>query len=120
MKTENTKLSFLTMAALQGVIVIYTLAGIAAKSASGYPFMSMGFVGFYALEIVILGIYALLWQQIIKRMNLTIAYANRSVALIWSMLWAVLFFHEAITLKNIIGVLIIIAGTVMVNTYGRK
>ena len=60
-------------------------------------------------------VYAILWQQIIKRVDLSIAYANRSIALLWSMLWAVLFFHETVTLKNIIGVIFVITGTMIVN-----
>ena len=54
------------------------------------------------MEIIILGIYALIWQQLIKRIDLSIAYANRSMAILWSMIWAVIFFGEIITIKNII------------------
>ena len=68
------------------------------------------------LEIVILGVYALLWQQIIKRFDLSVAYANRSIALLWSMLWAVVFFHETVTIQNAIGAAVVIAGTIVVNT----
>lgn len=100
---------------LQLVIMIYTFADVAAKYAAGCELLSFGFVGFYALEILILGVYALLWQQVIKKFQLSIAYANRSIALLWSMLWAVIFFHEAITFKNIIGVAVVIIGTIIVN-----
>ena len=77
--------------------------------------MSPGFILCYGIEILILGVYAILWQQIIKRFDLSVAYANRSIALLWSMIWAVLLFHETVTVKNLIGVVIVIAGTMIVN-----
>lgn len=62
-----------------------------------------------------MGIYAMLWQQIIKRFELSIAYANRSMAVVWSMVWAVVFFHNEITINNIIGVFLVVAGTIVIN-----
>ena len=115
--TENRKKLTLGMALLiQLVVMIYTLSGVMAKFASAHSFLSFGFILFYGLEILILGIYAIIWQQIIKRVDLSVAYVNRSVALLWSMVWAVLFFKEKISVQNVIGVLIVIAGTVIVNT----
>lgn len=109
------KLNIRDILLLQAIVVIYTLSGVAGKFASGYGFMSLGFILCYGVEILILGVYAVLWQQIIKRFDLSIAYANRSIALLWSMIWAVLLFHERVTVKNLIGVAIVIAGTMIVN-----
>ncbi len=109
------KLSVKTIVALQFIVVVYTLAGVFGKCASEYQFLSFGFIACYGLEIFVLGVYALLWQQIIKKLDLSVAYANRSLALLWSMLWAVIFFNEGISLQNIIGVIIVIAGTMLVN-----
>ena len=105
---------------LQGIIVIYTLAGVAGKYASRYSFLSSGFILCYGIEIVILGVYAVLWQQIIKRFDLTVAYANRSIAVIWSMVWACILFRESISIQNIIGIIFIIAGTMIVNGDGNE
>ncbi len=63
-----------------------------------------------------LGVYAVLWQQMIKRFELSVAYANRSMAVVWSMVWAVLFFHDSITVQNVAGVLLVVAGTWIINT----
>ena len=95
---------------------MYTLSGVLSKYAAGQPFLSWRFILLYGGEIGVLGVYALLWQQVIKRIDLSVAYANRAVALLWSMLWAVLFFHEKVTLKNVAGVLIVIVGTIIVNS----
>lgn len=104
---------------LQLIVMIYTLSGVASKFASTGSFLSFKFILFYGLEIALLGIYAILWQQMIKKFDLSIAYANRSIALLWSMMWAVVFFHEQVTIKNIIGVLIVIVGTIIINSDGK-
>lgn len=101
---------------LQLIVIIYTLSGVAAKCASGNDFLSLKFILFYGAEIAILGLYAILWQQIIKKFDLSVAYANRSIALLWSLIWAVIFFHEDVAVKNIIGVVIVMIGTIIVNS----
>ena len=116
-QTDRNKksISWKNILLLQLIVIIYTLSGVAGKFAAGYDFLSLGFILCYGIEIVILGIYAILWQQIIKRFDLSVAYANRSIALLWSMLWAVMLFHEKITVQNIAGVVIVIVGTMIVN-----
>ena len=116
---EKKRISLKNILILQLVIVIYTLSGVAAKGAAGYETLSWQFILFYGMEIAILGVYAILWQQIIKRFDLSVAYANRSMAILWSLVWTVIFFHEALTVKNIIGVLIVFAGTMIVNSDGE-
>ena len=115
MKSEGKEKRLGSLLLLQGIVVIYTLAGVAGKFAARYEFLSAGFLLCYGAEILILGIYAILWQQILKRFDLSVAYANRALALIWSMLWAVLLFREGITVMNVVGVAIVIVGTVLVN-----
>ena len=97
-------------------VMIYTLSGIVGKFASAYDVMSIPFIGLYCLEVFILGIYAILWQQLISRMELTIAYANKSSTLIWSLLWSIIIFHENITIQNIVGIIIVMAGIILINT----
>lgn len=101
---------------LQAVILIFTISSIAAKFASGESFLSGGFLLFYGVEIAMLGLYALLWQQVIKKFQLSVAYANKAMSLIWSMIWAVFIFKNQITVQNIIGVILVIAGTVILNS----
>lgn len=105
---------------LQAVIVIYTISSVMAKLASVKKENLIWFFGFFAADLFLLGVYAILWQQMIKRFELTIAYANRAMAILWSMVWAALFFHERITWKNIVGVLIVLAGTIIMNTEKEK
>ena len=118
MKNINTmdKIKIKNIILLQLIVIIYTINSIIGKLSAGEEFMSMRFILFYVAEVGGLGIYALLWQQMIKRFDLSIAYANRAMALIWSAVWAVVIFHESLSIKNIIGILLVIAGTVVVNT----
>lgn len=100
---------------LQIVIAIYTLSTVFAKFASGQEFLSFKFILYYGIEIIILGLYALIWQQLIKKFDISVAYANKAMGLLWSIVWAVLIFNDTITVKNIIGVIIVILGTIIVN-----
>ena len=105
---------------LQAVIVIYTISGVMSKQASASGGDLPRFLFFFGMEFVLLGVYALLWQQMIKRFELSVAYANRSMAVVWSMVWAVVFFHDTITIQNIVGVLLVVVGTFIVNTENAK
>lgn len=100
---------------LQGIIILYSISSVVANLASKQETMSMGFLLFYGLEVAILGIYAILWQQAIKKFELSIAYANRAMVVLWSMVWAVLFFGNQITAGNMVGLALIIVGTIIIN-----
>ena len=90
-----------------------------AKVAASFPWMSPGFFLTYVGELAVLAIYALLWQQIIKKFSLSVAYANRSTAALWALTWSALIFREAITIRNIIGIFVIVMGVYLVNSEGR-
>ena len=115
-KRRKEKLRLKDILILQAVVMIYTLSSVMAKLASGQESFSALFLLFYLVELLILGVYALLWQQMIKKFELSVAYTNRAMALLWSMLWAVVLFRDRVTVKNIIGVAFVIAGTVIVNS----
>ena len=109
------KITFKDILFLQFVVVVFTVSSIVAKFASGQEVMTFGFFLFYGLEVAVLGIYAILWQQVIKKFDLSIAYANKAMGILWSMIWAVLLFHNEITLQNIAGVALVVAGTIILN-----
>lgn len=116
MNGKNKLLSWRVLLIIQAAVCLYTFSGIAAKLASNFDFLSLGFILCYGAEIAVLGIYAIIWQQIIKRVDISIAYANRAMAIFWSMLWAFLLFKEQITVQNLLGVLLISVGTWVVNS----
>ena len=63
-----------------------------------------------------LGIYALLWQQVIKKFELSIAYANKAITLLWALVWGIVIFHEQITAGKVIGILLVMAGIFILNS----
>lgn len=85
---------------------------MAAKS----TFLSWEFFLYYGLVLFIMFAYALIWQQVLKHVSLTLAYANKPVSLIWGMVWGAIFFGEKIRLSMIAGALIIFAGIYLVVT----
>lgn len=114
--TENImRMKIKNIIQLQLVVIIYTISSVMSKIAAGYRQDIVRFVIFFALEFLILGLYAILWQQLIKKFDLSVAYANRSMALLWSILWAFIFFRDTITVKNIIGVIFVVIGTFIIN-----
>jgi len=71
----------------------------------------------FFLMIANCGIYALAWQQVIKKFSLTTAYANKSVAILWSQIWAVVIFHERLSVQNIVGIVVVLIGVLVVQQY---
>lgn len=99
--------------ALHVLLAVYSLSSVCAKLASGFEFMSFGFIGCYAGMIALLGVYAVGWQQIIKRLPLTYAYANKAVTVLWGIAWGVLLFHEQISALKLLGAAVVLAGVVL-------
>ena len=75
--------------------------------------MNARFCIYYAVIIVLLGVYAIGWQQVIKRIPLTTAFANKAVTVVWGIVWGWFFFGESITLGKLIGAGMVIAGVVL-------
>lgn len=69
----------------------------------------LGLIG----AVGVMGVYALLWQQVLKRIELSMAYMFKGTSLIFVMIFAYVFFGEQITWNNIVGAIIIIVGIVL-------
>ena len=68
---------------------------------------------YYAIIILLLGFYAIGWQQIIKRLPLTTAFANKAVTVVWGIIWGAVFFQEKVTIGKVIGAILVILGVVV-------
>ena len=101
---------FLKHLGLFGVFFIYSLSGLFSKSASRCEFLSWLYLAFLSGCVFILGVYALLWQQVIKRMPVSDANVFGGVTSIFGLAIAHFVFNEPITINNIIGTIIIISG----------
>ncbi len=120
------KITLLSVAAIQAAVIVYTGGSICGKMAGsckgsvtifGHVIRALSWQGYFWLfmELVCLGSYALIWQQIIKRFDLSVVYANRAFAVCWSFLWGVLLFGEKVRPLNIVGIAIVLAGILLVN-----
>ena len=94
-------------------LLIYSMTGLFSKNASMHPFLSIPFILFYAGMVMILGIYAILWQQVIKHLPLTTAYVNKAITVVWGVVLGIVFFKERISLLQVCACGVIIAGTVL-------
>lgn len=99
--------------ALIGVNFIYACTSIFTKMASRQEMLSWPYMLWIAGAIGVMGVYALLWQQVIKRMPLSMAYMFKGTSLVFVLLISALLFGEAITTSNLIGSVIIIIGIVL-------
>ena len=99
---------------------IYSIAGIFSKLASGEEFLSYKFCIYYLIVILILGIYAILWQQVLKNMDLSTAMLFKPLALVLSIMWATLLFKETVSIKMIVGIVIIVVGIIIAGLKDEK
>ena len=106
------KKKVITIALLHIMLMVYSMSGICSKMASKQEFLSLRFILYYAGVIVLLAVYAVAWQQIIKRISLTLAYANRAVTVVWGLVWGMIFFHEQVTVGKAVGAMLVVAGVV--------
>ena len=99
-------------------ILLFSFTSVFTKMASN-EYNKNGIYGiklyvFLFLMLLNCFIYAIVWQKVIKRFDLNIAYANKSIYLIWSQVWAVLIFHEVLTIRNLIGLGLVFLGVLVV------
>ena len=95
------------------LLAVYSLSDVCSKTAAGAPFMSFRFLFFYGCVLGLLGVYAIGWQQVIRRLPLTVAFANRAVTVVWGIVWGVLFFQEQVSGLRLAGAVLIMAGVVL-------
>ncbi len=101
---------------LHGIMLLYSICAIFSKLASEETFLSLPFIFLYGVVLLILFVYAILWQQVLKVMPLTMAYANKAVVIIWGLVWGRLFFGEPVTVKKTAASVIMVIGIGLVVT----
>ena len=99
----------LTLLLYSGVSVLGKYAGVylALKTTT----LALVFLG---LEFLALGVYAVLWQQTLRRMPLSFAYSNKGVCTLWTCLFGLLLFGETLTPGKAIGIVTVLIGVWLV------
>ena len=100
-------------------VLLFSFTSVFSKSAANaYNDGGMTNIWLYVFVFLMLAVcifYAFFWQKVIKNLDLNIGYANRSVYLIWSQIWAVMIFGEHLTPRNIAGLAIVMIGVIIVS-----
>ena len=91
-------------------LVIQSLSSVFIKYAGRFETFSREFIFFYILALGCLGAFAIMWQLLLELVPLTTAYLRKGILYILILIWSVFLFEEQVTLNNIIGSIIIIAG----------
>lgn len=95
---------------LIGVYMVYACSSVFSKSAAMCPFMSAGYILNVCGVVLVLGLYAVLWQQVIKRMPISTAFMFKGTTLLFALLISFFLFGEPITWMNGVGAILIIGG----------
>ncbi len=109
-----------TFLLLQFAMLIFSLSNICSKMAGEQELLSPEFILWFGGLILTMGLYALIWQQVLKRMPLMTAYANKAVVILWGLLWGRLFFQEPVSLTKIAGAAVVMAGVYLMVTEKKE
>ena len=97
------KINWIQIIKIQAIIFLYSIISILSKIASSFLEKDIWMVMVILLiMLIVLASYAFLWQKLLKKVDLSIAYVNKGMLLFWSMIWSVVIFREEITILNII------------------
>lgn len=94
---------------LYSCFFVYSISALCAKFAAGNDRL-LKILFFIGLEFLCLALYAVMWQQALKKFSLVSAMANKGIVVIFNLFWSVLLFEETITVNNVIGAAVILAG----------
>lgn len=105
--TKSLKGNGMAYGLLYVALLLYSLVFVFYKLAVNNP-------AYYIGALIAVGIYALLWQQVLKKLPLVTAYASKGIVVIYGMVWGVLLFKERIAWNMLVGSVLIILGMVVV------
>lgn len=93
------------------IYMFYSLVGTLGKyNAITSQVRSTRFFLLLSIQMLGFAIFTLAWQRSLRYLELSYAYSIKGTTILWSIIFANLFFKEAITFSNILGSLIIIIG----------
>ena len=110
------KASWKLLLLLQLSVLLFSVSSVLMKLAAQRPMLSLPWISLYGGALLIIGLYAIAWQQFLKRIPLTTAYANRAVTMLWSMVFGALVFRENVSWNMLAGAGVILCGVYLVVT----
>ena len=103
----------LVLIVLHVMLAVWSCTDVLSKYAAGAEFFSTAFFVMWAGVLVLMGVYALGWQQVIRRMPLATAFANKAITIVWGLFWGVALFGESVTPGKVVGAVLVVAGIVL-------
>lgn len=113
---SNKKTKLNSIFFMHAAFLVYTLYPLLGKFATRCELLSFPFLALYCVVFGVLFVYAILWQQVLKKIPLTTAIANKSITIVWGMIFGLLIFREQVSLKMIIGASLILSGILILST----
>lgn len=95
--------------------MMYAFYSVLGKIATKAEFLSLRFFLLYAAVFLIIFFFAVLWQQVLKVIPLSVASSNKSMTIVWGIFFGRIFFGEPIKPNMIIGAIIIFVGILILN-----
>lgn len=112
-QNEKTNVTFKVVIILLFVNLLFSTVSIAVKYTSMQEIISFKYLIGIGVIVLLLGSYAVVWQQILKRVNITLAYMFKATGIIYVLLYSVLLFGETLTVWNVIGAATIVVGILL-------
>ena len=94
------------------IYIIFPISSIITKYAAMTDDLWNKFL-LYGASVVVLAIFSVFWQILLKRVDLVKAYIFKSTSIIWTVIYGVLIFNDALTVNVVIGTIIVMIGTVI-------
>jgi drug/metabolite transporter (DMT)-like permease len=110
---EKKKLSLPIILLLLFVYQFYASISVATKFTSRHVFLSSYYCLGLFVVFLMMGVYAILWQQVLKRVDLSLAYMFKGSGLIFLLILCSTVLNEPITWQNLLGSVFIITGIVL-------
>lgn len=104
--------------ALHALFALYSVSAILSKFAGQHEVASLAFCAYCLAVLAILAGYAIGWQQMLKRLPLTTAFAHKAATVVWGMVWGVAVFGESLTPGKVVAAAMIVAGIVVFSKSG--
>lgn len=95
---------------LHSVLLLYAAISVVSKIASRYELLSLPFLLLYGVKLAALAVYALFWREALKHFTLTSAYLQKTVTVIWGLVFGMLLFDERLTAGKLVGMTMIVFG----------
>lgn len=109
--SENWLIIVKKTAILQAVLMILVCVPVILKyAATNFPFKSWQYLSLFAICFGILGLYAIVWQKVLKSFTLIEAYSNKAISGFWFLILGYFLFGDTVSIWNFVGLLIITFG----------